>query len=166
MANQLYPNVNDEEISWSNISLPLAINGGVTLDVTDCEGIKWSTALETGLSYGTSGGRPMKETNGKVKYTASMMLTKSGILALKTALGAVAPVRGNQKLISQVRFSVQVLYKLVSNPSTVYETVLRGCRFRGESEDAKEGVDAIINEIPLDPIEIVDVISGSEYALL
>lgn len=166
MANQLYSNVNGYEISWSSIRVVVNVNDGTTLDATDCEGIKWDSKLETALSYGTSGGRPMKETEGKVKHTASMTLSKSGIRALKTALGAVAPTRGSQKLIGAVRFSVVIQHTTVTDPTDVYETILSGCRFRGETEDNKEGVDALLNEVQLDPIDIVQTISGSEYALI
>jgi hypothetical protein len=48
----------------------------------------------------------------------------------------------------------------------VHETILKGCRFRGETEDNKEGTDALFIEVPLDPLEIVQVISGQEYALI
>lgn len=166
MANQAYATVNDYEISWSSIMVKLSVNDGVTLDVNDIEGIKFGSTLETGLTYGTSGGRPMKETEGKVKFTGSMMLTKSGIYVLKTALMAVAPTRGNDKLIGAVRFSVQVLHRTVSNPNFIYETLLEGCRYRGESEDNKEGVDGLINEIPIDPLNIVQIINGQRCSLL
>lgn len=166
MANQLYSNVNGYEVSWSSIRVVVNVNDGTTLDAYDCEGIKWDSKLETAMSYGTSGGRPMKETEGKVKHTASMTLSKSGIRALKEALGEVAPTRGSQKLIGAVRFSIVIQHATVSDPDDIYETILSGCRFRGETEDNKEGVDALLNEVQLDPIDIVQTINGVEYALI
>ena len=166
MANQLYANVQDYEISWSSIKIIVNVDGGATLEATDCEGIKWDSKLDVSLSYGTGGGRPMKETEGKVSYSTSATLSKTGIKTLKQALGAVAPTRGNQVLYGTVRFSIQIQHSTVAAPSTVHETILKGCRFRGETEDNKEGTDALFIEVPLDPLEIVQVIDGQEYALI
>ena len=163
MANDTSANVDGFEVSWRSVKLMLSINGGQTIELIDCEGAKWSTKLDTSVSRGTSG-RPIKETEGEPSYEASIMMTKSGILQLKTALGAVAVSRGNQKILSSPRFSVQVLHQVMGS-DIIYETMIKGSRYRGESEDNKNGTDAVINEIPIGAMEIVQIIDGVEHVV-
>ncbi len=165
MSNQSYPSVNDYEISWSSIGITANVDGGGSLDAIDCEGIKWSSKLESSYTYGTSGGHPLKETEGKRSYEASAVFSKAGIETLKRALMALAPSRSGIKILSYPRFTVVVQHSTIANPSVVYTTKLKGCRYRGESEDNKEGVDALLNEIDLKPIAITHMIDGEEVSL-
>jgi hypothetical protein len=165
MALGPFPTVNDYEISWSEIGLTLNLDGAGTVDMVDCVGIKHESKLSTSRSGGTSG-RKTKETSGEVEHTASWTLTKSGLLQLKTALISVAPKRNGIAMLSIPRFTVVVQHSTIVNPSIVHTTTLKGCRYRGESEDNKSGSDALTVELPLDPLEITYVVDGQECALL
>ena len=71
MANEAFPITDDEEISWADISVVLSLYKSVTIDIADVEGIKFGGKIETGFSFGTSGGRVMKETRGKASHEGS-----------------------------------------------------------------------------------------------
>jgi len=159
------PTVNDYEISWPEIALKLMLDGASTLEIVDCLGIKFESKLSTSRSGGTSG-RKTKETSGEAEYSGSWTLTKSGLLQLKTALISVAPKRNGIAILSMPRFTVVVQHSTIVNPSLVHTTTLKGCRYRGESEDNKSGSDALTVELPLDPLEITHIVNGQECALL
>lgn len=166
MSNQSYATLNGEEVSWADISVGFGLISGPTLDMADIEGIKWERKVDVGMSYGTGGGRPMKRTRGKVSFSASATISKSGVLVIETALAQVAPRRGNQAIIGVVPFDITIQHATISAPSVVHMTILKGCRWLGDSEDNKEGSDALFQEFTLDPLEIVKVVDGVEYALL
>ncbi len=129
--------------------------------------MKWGRKLDTGRSYGTGGGRPMKETEGKIDYDGSLIFTRSGIDALEDALiAAGAPTRGNQVLIGLVRFTTVVQHSTKANPSKVYTTRMKGCRYRGDTDDMKPGVDPDTVEVDVKPMEVVRVKNGKEICII
>ncbi len=163
--NQLYPALNDIEPSWADIVVTTTVYDGALLENIDIAGITWGRTVEVGERRGGSGGRVMARTTGSVSYEASMTLYRSGYRRMLKALAAVAPTRGNQKLISLVGFDVMIQH---SPPGEVeiYQTKIKGCRFLGDSNDNAEGTDADKIELTLSPLEIVQIINGEEIALI
>jgi hypothetical protein len=168
MVNQAYPSLNDFEPSWADIQLTFTVNGGgLALGMTDIAGLKWGRKVEVGEKRGASGGRVMARTTGQGSQEASATLYRPGLRALTKAL-ANAPniqTRGNQLLIGLVSFDIDIFH---SPPGEVevYHTRIKGCRYLGESDDMKEGFDPDKVEINLNPIEIANIINGSEIVLL
>ena len=157
MPNQAFPSVNGHECSWADIAITFNLPGGATTPVVDIEGIKWSRKVEVAESRGTSGGRPMKRTAGSVDYEASATLTRSGAEkmkeALETAASAAGTVRANQIIISAVGFDLLIQHTPLGD-SRIYTAKLSGCRFLGDSSDMKQGNEADMIELTLNPIEI------------
>ena len=146
----------------------ISIDGSVLLSMADIAGIKWSRKVEVGEKRGASGGRVMARTTGQGSQEASATLYRSGKRNLITKLAAVAPLRGNQAIISLVPFDIVIQHTppVVSADFTIYEVHIKGCRYLGDDDDMKEGTDPDKVEITLNPIEIVDVIAGQEIVLL
>jgi hypothetical protein len=167
MSNQAFATTDDEEISWADITIVFSLDNSITFEMIECEGLKWDGKVECGFSFGTSGGRALKRTRGKAKYSGSGTFSKSMVDRCEAALAAVAPSRGDVKLISVPSFSVVVQHKTISNPGVVYQTELIGCRWLGNSEDNKEGTDALFQEVPLDPIDVIKTLAnGTRVSLL
>ncbi len=165
MIQQAFPTVNEITPSWSDIGITINVDVGQTLETIDYQGVKFASKVEVGAQRGTSGGRVMKRTQGSKTDEASLTMYKSGLRALQKALAEVAPKRGNQVLVSLVTFDVLVQWTPVGE-TEIYTTKIKGCRLLERSEDAKEGNDAAIVEVGLNPMEIVDVIDGQEVMLL
>lgn len=157
-TNQAAPSVNGDECSWADIGITLNVPGGQTLDIFDIEAIKFASKLDTGESRGTSGGRVMKETAGSESSEASATFTKSGLAvllaALEVAARAINAVRGNEVIISAVRFDVLIQHTPLGS-TDIYETKLTGCRYKGDSHDNKQGNEATTVEVTLNPIKIL-----------
>src|SRR6185437_8380776 len=109
-ANQGYPSVDGDECSWADIQVTYNVPGGATVPWFDIEAIKWSRKVEVGKSKGTSGGRVMKTTAGSEEDEASCSVTRSGgqalVVGLETAAIAAGQTRGNEVMISGVRFDI------------------------------------------------------------
>lgn len=165
MPSTSLPTVNGDACSWADISVDLTILGGQNLSLTDVQSIKWKRDVEVGEKRGTSGGRVTATTAGSLKQESSAVLYRSGVIDLITALAAVAPRRGNQAIISAVRFTIVIQHTPLGD-TRVYTTRLKGCRFLGDADDMKEGSDADVLELTLNAIEIVNVLAdGTEVVL-
>lgn len=165
MPSQAYATVNGDACSWADISVDMALNGAQNVNLADAQSVKWKRDVEVGEKRGTSGGRVTAQTAGSLKQEASIVLYRSGIIDLITALAAVAPKRGNQAIISAVRFTLVIQHTPLGD-TRVYTTRLKGCRYLGDADDMKEGTDADVLELTLNPIEIVNVLAdGTEVVL-
>lgn len=161
-----YASVNDNECSWSDIELTLAIPGAEALEGLDFTGVKWARKVDLGKRKGPSGGRVMARTSGEGTHEASCAMAKSSYHTLIEALAKVAPQRGNQRLISKVSFSLLVQHTPLGSDK-VYTTVIKGCRLTSDASDMKEGPDAEVVEITLDTIEVANVLpDGTEVVLI
>ena len=169
MANQAYPTVNGDECSWADIAVTMNVPGGATVGVADLEGIKWSGKVEVGESRGTSGGRVMKTTAGSETSEASATFTRSGLRQLREAIEVAAlaagAVRGNEVILSGVRFDVLVQHTPLGS-SDIYETKLSGCRYLGDSDDMKQGNEADTVEVTLNPIKVARKSSTGRWLVL
>lgn len=172
MTNQAYPTLDGATPSWADINIALAISGnragqpsGPLVKMTEIAAIKWSRKVDVGDQRGTSGGRIMKRTTGQGSQEASATFYRPGMRALLKALGRVAPTRGNQIVISGVRYTIDIQHT-PPGETEIYHVRIKGCRYLGDDDDMKEGADPDKIEITLNPIEIVNVIDGKEYVLL
>lgn len=164
-TKQSFPSINDIACSWADIAVTFTVAGGLTLAVEDVAAIKWSRKVEVGEQVGTSGGRVMARTSGKISYEASASFYRSGLSKLEDALAAVAPQRGNQRIISAVGFDILIQHTPL-NSSAIFTSKIKGCRYLGDNDDNKEGTDADQIEVTLNPIEIVRIKNGVEIVLL
>jgi hypothetical protein len=171
MANEAFPITDDEEISWADISVVLSLYQSVTIDIADVEGIKCGGKIETGFSFGTSGGRVMKETRGKASHEGSGTFSMSAVDRIESALAVHCAskgyVRGGVALIAVPKFSIVIQHKTLSQPNNVYQTEMLGCRWRSFSMDNKEGSEALFIEVDLGPTSVIKTLkNGTRVALL
>ena len=162
---QSFPSINDFAVSWADIAITFTVPGGLTLTGDDVASIKWSRKVDVGEQRGASGGRVMARTLGSGTQEASANFYRPGLSKLEDALAAVAPSRGNQKIISAVGFDILIQHTPLGS-SLIYTTKIKGCRYLGDSDDNKEGNDADQIEVTLNPIEIVRIKNGVEIVLL
>ncbi len=157
MTNQSFPTVNGDECSWADIGVTFNVPDGATVPIVDLEAIKWASKVEVGSSSGTSGGRVMKTTAGSETSEASATATRSGWMqlleAIEVAAVASGQVRGDEVIISGVRFDILIQHTPLGS-ARIYTAKLSGCRFLGDSNDMKQGNEADMIEITLNPIRI------------
>lgn len=165
MPSQAFPTVNEVESSWADVGITFDVTEGQSLSITDVESIKWDRSLEVGVKRGTSGGRIMARTTGQGDQSASVVFYRSGVKKLIRALIERAPQRGNQRLIGQVTFNVQIQHTPIGSDE-IFETILKGCRYLGDADDMAEGPDADTVEVTLNPIEIANLVDGLEVVLV
>lgn len=171
MANQAYPNVNGDVCSWADISVSLNVPGGAEVSLFDLESLKWSDKVEVGEQRGASGGRVMGTTHGSLSSEASATISRAGAVQFIEALEVAArnltgAVRGNRVSIAGVRFDILIQHTPLGT-ERIFEAKLSGCRFLGRSHDLKQGNEADMVEITLNPIEIAEKsITGDWIVLL
>lgn len=156
MADQKSQSVNIHECSWADIEATLLVPGGATVPITDAEAFKWSSKLDVGESRGTSGGRPMKRTRGAASHEGSVSATRGGWMALMEAIEVAAEslglIRGDQVIIGGVEFDLLLQHTPLGD-SRIYAAKMKGCRLLGVSSDMKQGNEADMIELTLNPIE-------------
>ncbi len=169
MPNQDFPSVQELECSWADIACTFNVPGGANVPLVDLEAIKWSRKVDVGETRGTSGGRVMKRTAGSETVEASASMTRSGVAqlveALEVAAEAAGTVRGNEVIISGVGFDILIQYTPLG-ASRIYTAKLSGCRFLGDADDAKQGNDASMIELTLNPIKIATKSSTGKWIAL
>lgn len=157
MPNQAFPSIDGDEVSWADIGVTCNVPGGASFAWVDLEAIKWSGKVEVGESRGTSGGRLMKTTAGSESSEASATVTRSGhaqlMEGLEIAAVAAGAIRGNEVMISGVRFDILIQHTPLGS-SRIYTTKLSGCRYLGDSSDMKQGNEADMIELTLNPVRI------------
>jgi hypothetical protein len=148
--------LNVHECSWADIAVTINVPGGATVPVIDLEAWKWARKLERGISKGTSG-RPKKRTRGSPSYEGSATATRGGwmqmIEAIETAATALGLLRGDQVIIGGVDFDVLIQHTPLGD-SRIYAVKLKGCSLDGDSSDMKQGNEADLIELTLNPLEI------------
>src|SRR5690606_3548653 len=140
MAKQEYPSLNGIEPSWADIAVSATVDGGQLIDMADIAAINWSRSVEVGEARGPSGGRVMKRTTGQGSQEASVTFYRSGWRQLQKALAEKAPTRGNQKRIGLVPFDISIQHT-PPGETEIYHTVIKGCRYVGDSDSNGEGTD-------------------------
>jgi hypothetical protein len=164
-VNNEFPVLDGIAPSWADIIVRASPAGAPLIEMKDIAAINTGTTLEVGEQRGASGGRVIKRTRGSVSYEASVTLYYSGLQKLNRALKALAPKRGNQRVLRSVHFGVQVQFTPPGEVE-IFEYRIKGCFVSGRTLNAAEGTDAQQIEVPLNTIEIVDVVDGEEIVLL
>lgn len=165
MPNNDFPIYDGIAPSWADIIVRATPAGGALIEMKDIAEISTGTSLEIGEQRGASGGRVIRRTTGAGSAEASITFYRSGYQKMLRALMALAPRRGNQRLISLVHFGIQIQFS-VPGDAEIYESRLKGCRFKGRTMNHAEGSEADKVEQPLSLVEIADMIDGEECVLL
>lgn len=164
--NNDFPLIDGVAPSWADIIIKVTPTGGPLIEVKDVAAISTTRAVEVGRQRGASGGRTIRRTTGQTSEEASITFYRTGLQKFLRELAKLAPnPRGNQKAISLVTFSIQILHTPFGSDE-IYDRRVRGCRYLGDTHDGAEGTDADQIEVPLDPIEVVDIVDGEEIVLL
>ncbi len=158
-----FPVIDGVAASWADIAVRISGVGLPLLEIGDISALSSSWTVEVGEQR--EGGRVIKRTRGSVSYEASMTLYASGFQKLMRGLAAAALLTGNQKAISLVPFSVNIQW---TPPGSIdiLQRRIKGCRILGNTQDSSEGTDATQFELPLSPLEVVDVIDGVEISAI
>ena len=159
MATNEYPVYNGITPSWCDISCVANIDGGVALELPHIQAI--NTGVEVELGSVEAGGRVIKRTSGARKDSASMQLTHEDFQEFLRQLAAVAPSRGNQKVLSGVHFKLTIQWSPPGSDE-IFEERLKGCRYTGRDLNSAKGTDPNMVDVKLNPLEIVDVVDGVE----
>lgn len=165
MPNNEFPVIDGIAPSWADIIVRATPNGGALIDLKDIAAINTGRTVEVGEQKGATGGRVIKRTSGDGKQEASLTLYRSGYQRFLRALMALAPPRGNQRILTLVHFGIQIQHTPPGDVE-IYERRLKGCRVIGDTMNAAEGPEAQQVEVPLSVIEIVDMIDGVEVVLV
>jgi hypothetical protein len=151
--------------SWADIVIKCKPYNGPLIEIYDIAALNTGTTLEVGEQRGASGGRVMKHTTGSVSSEASITFYRSGYQKFLRMLAALAPVRGNERLLSLVHFDIQVQHTPPGDEE-IYEYRVKGCRWGGRTKNHAEGTDAEQVECPLIVKKVVDIIDGLECVVL
>lgn len=165
MAVNDFPIIDGIAPSFADVAVKTSGTNLALLTVDDIQAVNTGTSLEVGVQRGASGGRKMKRTTGSADAEASLTLYYNGYQKLLRNLMAAAPRRGNQARISLVHFQVDVQFTPPGDIE-IYEFRIKGCRVAGRTINAAEGTDAQLVELPLNTIDIADIIDGVEVVLL
>lgn len=162
-ANNDFPVLDGIAPSWADIIVRVTATGTPLLEVHDIKSINTNTKVDVGVQK--AGGRVMKRTAGEESSEASLTLYREGYQKLLRNLMAIAPPRGNERLISLVHFNVEIQH---TPPGSVeiFIVRLKGCRILGRGLNGSEGTDPDVVEVPLHPAKIADVIDGVEVVML
>jgi len=158
-----YPVIDGIAPSWADIAVKLKTTGGVLLDVYDIKALNTGTSLETGEAR--NGGVVYKRTMGSASQEASFTLYHEGLIKLLRGLKDAAPLRGKQRLLRVVHFNISAIWTPPGS-SEIFEVRLKGCHYGGRTLNGSEGTDATEAELPLNPIQIADVVDGEEVVIL
>lgn len=168
MADQSSGSVNVHECSWADVAITLLIPGGATVPVFDVESWKWARKNERGLSRGTSG-RPKKRTRGQPSFEGACTATRGGwmllIEAIEAAAVALGLVRDDKVVIGGVDFDVLIQHTPLGD-TRIYAVKLTGCSLDGDSSDMKQGSEADMIELTLNPLEIATKSSTGKWLVI
>lgn len=170
-----YPVLDGYAPSWADIAVRMnpfsgpiggvaAAAGAPLLEMDEIAAITSGATVELGEQRGP-GGRVKKRTTGAVSQEASVTLYRSGFQGFLRRLKAAAPLEGNQRRIALVTFNVTIQHTPPGSVE-VFERRIKGCRVTGNAMNNAEGTDADQVEVPLNPIQVVDMIDGEEVVLL
>ena len=163
--NQEFPVLEGVAPSWADVGFRFSITGAPLLEMIDIKSLSSGRSVEVGEQRGASGGRVLKRTTGAEKNEASATLYYDGFIKLVDALSGVAPLRGDERVLSLVHFDVQ--YQFTPPGSTrIYDRRLLGCRYLGDTLAASEGTDAQPVDIMLNPLRIIQINSNGEKTVL
>jgi len=163
--NQLYPVFDGIDPSWADIKCTAQLDGGPLIEMDDIASVTGSSTVEVGTRKGASGGRVRGRTTGELTNEFSWTLYRAGHRKLLANLAELAPVRGDQRLVSLVHFQIHTMHT-PPGVDDIYEYIVRGARVLSWSMNHAEGVDADQVECPISIVEFAHLINGKEIVLL
>jgi hypothetical protein len=164
-VSQEYPLLDGNAPSWADITTTINVQGGGSFKDIDYKELKWSSTVARGEQRGASGGRVIRRTTGELTEAGSAIYYRSGLRKLLKEIYPLAPVRGNQRLVSLVTFNVVVLHT-VPGDDEIYHHEMRGCRLSSFDATMTQGTDAEEVAMDLAPLSNVQIIGGVEIVLL
>ena len=157
MPDNSSSSLNIHECSWADLTVSPIIPGGATLTLLDLEGWKWARKLERAESRGI-GGRIKKRTRGQASFEASATATRGGWMGIlegiEVAATALNLVRDDIVVIGGVDFDVLLQHTPLGS-TRVYTVKLIGCSLDSDSSDMKQGNEADMIEMGLNPMDIL-----------
>lgn len=163
--NNEFPVLDGIAPSWADIIVRATPAGAPLIEMKEIKSISTGTTVEVGQQRGASGGRVIKRTTGSKDDEASSTLYRSGYQNLIRNLAAIAPKRGNQRVVSLVHFGIQVQHT-PPGVADIFEFRIKGCRLLGRTLASEEGNEADTVDVTLNPLEIADMIDGVEVVFL
>jgi hypothetical protein len=161
-----FPMYNGIAPSWADLKLTLGPQGVPALITQDVSSIKHGSQVTVGEQRGLTGGRVKKRTSGSVAHSGnSITFYRSGWDSTIERLAPVAPVRGLQRMISLVHFSMDLMFT-PPGEIKIYHKRLKGVRLIGAEHAHEEGDDPDKVECAISVIEACDIINGMEIVLL
>lgn len=156
MPDNSSASLNVHECSWADATINILVPGGPTVPLLDLEAWKWSRKNERGESRGLSG-RPKKRTRGNPSYEASCTASRGGWMIILETVEEIAVslnrTRDDKVIIGGIDFDVIIQHTPLGD-SRVYAVKLAGCSLDGDSSDMKQGNEADMIEMTLNPLEI------------
>lgn len=165
MASQEFPNLFGVTPSWADIETSFSVFGGSLLKTADYAEISCSESVEIGIQRGASGGRKLKRTTGQGDTEASITFYRPGLRSLYRALMAKAPKRNGQLQVGLVGFDVFTKHS-VPGDSEIYVVNILGCRVQANEFSWAEGPDPDKVTVPINCMQVVQIIDGQEVVLL
>jgi len=162
---QAYPSLNGIAQSWADIVVTMPLHDGPLLEMIDISDINHESMVEVGEQRGASGGRVLKRTRGALSDSCGMTLYASGADRFEAALAAVAPVRGDERLIRLVHFDI-IVQHTPPNSTDIRSIEMLGVCMLGRGETYSEGTDADKCDVSLSVAKIVKVVNGTRIVLL
>lgn len=165
MAEEEYPLIDGEYVSWANVDCSLEVYDGPSFQTRDFSKIDWSDKLEPGAVRGT-GPRKRGRTVGEYDAEATIAMYIDKARQFMAALQQVALARGING-IGRIPFDVALNYVPLSNADVTFgetgsiiSVALIGCRIKTRSGSNANGTDGAALEFPLDVMDIqVDGVS-------
>jgi hypothetical protein len=162
-ANNDFPVLNGIAPSWADVVVKAAATGAAILEMKDIAAINSGRTVEVGEQR--AGGRVMKRTTGSGSQECSITLYRDGFQKMLRNLKALAPMRGDQRLLTLVVFGIQYMYTPPGS-TEIYERRIKGCRILTDAMNDTEGTEAQKVEVGISTVEIADVIDGEEVLLI
>lgn len=142
MAEQDFPLINGQIVSWAELGLSLDVLGSGSIKTKDFAAIDFSDALDGALVPG-AGPSPIGDTVGSYSAEGSITLYLGALASFQEILAAK-----NVK-IGLVHFDIPVKWEPLDGEGTVYVARLVGCRVKGREWTNAPGPDATAVTIPL-----------------
>lgn len=163
--NNEFPVLDGIAPSWADILARATPAGAPLIDMKGLKSVSTGSTVEVGEQRGASGGRVLKRTTGSKSDEASATVYRDEYQKIIRNLAAIAPKRGNQRIVSLVHFGIQVQHT-PPGVSDIFEFRVKGCRLLGRTLASEEGNEADTVDLNLNPIEIADMIDGAEVVFL
>jgi hypothetical protein len=162
--NNEFPILDGIAPSFGDLSCVIRGTSIAALKMNDINAISTNSTRERGEQR-NAGGVVVRRTVGQSSRESSLTLYRHGVQNLWRNLivgaQALGLVQGNQALIALVPFTIDYKHSPPGSDE-IFQRILRGCMVDGAAMNSAVGTDAQTVEIPINTIQIVDVVDGVE----